>query len=258
MLDNSTLERFAAGDAKPAPAPVTTIAPQQSEAASLIAAITAMAQDPRIDATKLSSVIALHERGEETVRRASFTRDMLAAQTEMRPISANAENDRTGSRYATFDALNEAARPIYTRHGFTLGFDTESSPLAEHVRVICRVAHRDGHENSHQLDMPCDGASAYGDDLTKIHAAKSAVTYGRRGLLEMIFNLSVSKDDDGNGASAVNYVTTDQLQELVDLLDETGANRERFLAMFQISTLAHLPAEKFNQAFQALQAKRAA
>jgi hypothetical protein len=51
--------------------------------------------------------------------------------------------------------------------------------------------------------MPADGKGARGNDvMTKTHATGSAVSYGMRYLLKMIFNVSSGEaDDDGNAAS---------------------------------------------------------
>jgi hypothetical protein len=69
--------------------------------------------------------------------------------------------------------------------------------------VICRVSHQNGHSRTYQIDMPADGKGAKGGDvMTKTHATGSAVSYGMRYLLKMIFNIAVSdKDDDGNAAA---------------------------------------------------------
>jgi hypothetical protein len=43
----------------------------------------------------------------------------------MAPISTNASNPQTRSRYATFACLDGEIRPIYTRNGFGISFNTE-------------------------------------------------------------------------------------------------------------------------------------
>jgi hypothetical protein len=50
--------------------------------------------------------------------------------------------------------------------------------------------------------MPADGKGAKGGDvMTRTHATGSALSYGMRYLLKMIFNVAVGEDDDdGNDA----------------------------------------------------------
>src|SRR6202030_1307723 len=96
-------------------------------------------------------------------------------------------------------------------------FDTDDAPLPEHVRIICDVSHPDGHSRRYHLDMPVDGKGARGGDvMTKTHAMGSGITYGKRYLLGMIFNLAIVKDDDGNAAGG--RALTARIQRNLDRL----------------------------------------
>jgi len=130
---------------------------------------------------------------------------MAAAQSEMDPIRKDSDNPQTRSRYASYAAMDRAVRPTYTAHGFCLSFNTEDIPTAEEVRVICYVS-RGGFTRKYQVEMPTDGKGLRGNDaMTKTHAYGSGVTYGRRYLLAMIFNLATT-DDDGNAAGGKTYM----------------------------------------------------
>lgn len=163
-----------------------------------------LASDPNFDTAKLEKLVELHERSLARDAKLAFYAALTAAQMEMRPIAADAANKATSSRYATYAAIDNKLRPIYTNHGFGLSFNTGDSPLPEHVRVLCSVSHAQGHEATYQVDMPCDGKGARGGDvMTKTHAAGAAMSYGMRYLLKMIFNVSVGEDDrDGNEIQA--------------------------------------------------------
>jgi hypothetical protein len=128
-----------------------------------------------------------------------FNESMNKIQTELRPIQTDAINPSTKSKYASYHQLDRAIRPVYTKYGFSLSFSTTDSPLTDHVRVLCYVS-RSGHTRTYQCDMPSDGKGAKGGDvMTKTHAAGSAMSYGMRYLLKMIFNIAVGEDDtDGN------------------------------------------------------------
>lgn len=170
----------------------------QADAGSLMAVISRAASDPNTDVDKLERLLGMYER--ITAREAAAGHDdaMNAAQEEMRPIAADAANPQTKSRYASYAALDRALRPIYTKHGFSLAFDTDDCPKDDYVRVVCRVK-RAGHTETHHLDMPADGKGAKGGDvMTKTHATGAAVSYGKRYLLGMVFNIAVGEDNDGN------------------------------------------------------------
>jgi hypothetical protein len=128
----------------------------------------------------LGKLMDLQERWEASQAKKTFDEAMQKAQAEMRPVLLNADNPQTKSRYATYEALDSAIRPIYTRHGFTLSFNMADCPTPDHVRIVCEVA-CGGHSTFPHIDMPADGKGAKGGDvMTKTHATGAAITYWRR------------------------------------------------------------------------------
>ena len=168
----------------------------------LAAVIERLVTNPAADVDKLGRLLEFHERITAQRAKAEFDAALSAAQAEMGRVGRDAVNPQTRSRYASYGALDRALRPIYTRHGFGLSFNSGEAPLPEHVRVLCEVTHSGGFAKSYHLDMPADGKGAKGGDvMTKTHAVGSAMSYGMRYLLKMIFNVAVGEgDDDGNGA----------------------------------------------------------
>lgn len=130
-----------------------------------------------------------------------FNLAMNAVQSELGRIAPDLNNPQTKSKYASYAALDRVIRPIYTKHGFSLSFDSgESAP--ETVVAYCYVSHCAGHTRKYQSPaMPADGKGAKGGDvMTKTHATGAAMSYGMRYLLKFIFNIAVGEDDtDGNG-----------------------------------------------------------
>jgi len=174
-----------------------------NDSAALMTAIAQAARDPNVDVDKMERLFAMHEKMQARQADQAFSEAMKAAQAEMPTVGKDRHNSQTNSDYATLDAINHAITPIYTRHGFSLTFDTEDSPLEGHVRVVCRVLHRDGHSKAYSYDTPMDLTGIGGKvNKTPTHARGSAITYGRRYLVLMIFNLTTGaeSDDDGNGA----------------------------------------------------------
>jgi len=132
----------------------------------------------------------------------AFGQAMHRAQSNMRRVGADANNPQTKSRYATYAKLDGVLRPVYSKEGLSVSFDTADPPAGDMVRVVAYVSHEQGHTRRYQIDMPADGKGAKGGDvMTKTHATGSATAYGMRYLLKMIFNVAVGEtDDDGNGA----------------------------------------------------------
>lgn len=203
-----------------------------NEPTGLMEGIIRAASDPHTDVEKLERLMAMHERMEARNAEHEFNRAMSRCQKQMGRISADATNPQTRSKYATYAQLDRALRPIYTAEGLSLSFDTGDAPAENYVRVLCYVSHEAGHSRTYRADMPADGKGAKGNDvMTKTHAAGSAMSYGSRYLLKLIFNVAVGEDDDdGNkaGASAPK-ITDKQKSTLVDLIAATETDETKFL-----------------------------
>ena len=131
----------------------------------------------------------------------AFNDALARVQAKCRRIGVDRENPQTHSKYATFDKLDDAIRPLYIAENLSLTFDTEDCDKPDTVRVICDAS-LGGYTRRYRIEMPADGKGAKGNDvMTKTHATGSAISYGKRYLLTMIFNLKVGAvDDDGNAA----------------------------------------------------------
>lgn len=228
-----------------------------SEATAIVSMIERAASDQRVDVDKLERLMAMRERMEAKQAETAFNVAMKDAQSEMRPIGADALNPQTKSKYATYAKLDSVLRPIYTKHGFSLSFDEDDSPKPDHVRVVCYVAHEAGHTRTYRKDMPADGKGAKGGDvMTKTHATGAAASYGARYLLKGIFNIAVGEDDrDGNEPANVPTITQDQIDILRDLIEATESDEVKFKAFIKVSDLADIRADKFDAAVRLLKQK---
>lgn len=228
----------------------------QEPATSLIEVISRAASDPTVDVEKMERLMALHERITARQAEAAFNAAMETCQAEMRPISADATNPQTRSKYATYAKLDRALRPIYTKHGFSLSFSDGETTKPEHVRVMGLVRHKGGFRETHWKDMPADGKGAKGGDvMTKTHAAGAAQQYGMRYLLKGIFNVAIGEDDN-DGNETVETVSEEQIANLEALLTEVSANKASFLKWAKVASLGQIPAKNYEACVKAIEAKR--
>lgn len=231
-----------------------------SDSAAIFQIIARLASNPNADPDKIERFLAMREKELDRIASQAFNRAMRAAQEEMRPISADAENTQTRSKYATYAKLDRALRPIYTRHGFALSFDEGDSPKPDHIRCLAYVTHDDGHMRTYHKDMPADGKGAKGGDvMTKTHATGAAASYGQRYLLKGIFNVAVGEDDtDGNTAAEdENLISKDQAATIRKLIEETGTDIERFCKWARIEAVPMLLARHYDKAVNVLQQRKA-
>ncbi|KXK51044.1 MAG: ERF superfamily protein [Chloroflexi bacterium OLB13] len=176
------------------PSSVTTY-----EADSIMSVISRSASDPSVDVGKLDRLLSMYERINAKNAEVAFSAAMSAAQSELRQVATDASNPQTRSRYATYAAIDAALRPVYSRHGFAISFNTGDAPEG-YVRVLCDVSHSAGHCKQYRIDIPSDGKGAKGGSvMTGTHAVGAGTSYGMRYLLKMIFNVAVGEYDlDGN------------------------------------------------------------
>jgi len=228
-----------------------------TEAASLMEVISRAAADPATDVDKLERLLGMYERITARSAEQAYHDAMSDAQAEMRPIAADASNPQTKSKYASFVALDRALRPIYTRHGFSLSYDTDDGAPTDHIRVVCKVSHRAGHTERPRIDMPADGKGAKGGDvMTKTHATGAAMTYGQRYLLKMIFNIAVGDDNDaGWGGGPSTFISEADAAGLMALADRVGADKRAFCEFLQVPSFTEIPAHLHTKAKLALTEK---
>ena len=152
------------------------------------------------DIGTIERLVAMQKDVEASASERKFNIALNKAQSEMRRVATDLDNSQTRSKYASYAALDRMIRPIYTKEGFSLSFNTGETDKAETVRVLCYVSHVDGHTREYHVDMPADGKGAKGGDvMTKTHATGAAMSYGQRYLLKNIFNIAIGEEDtDGN------------------------------------------------------------
>ena len=118
------------------------------------------------------------------------------------------------------------------------------------IRVTCVLSHILGHSERVTLQASPDQSGG----KNNIQAVGSTVTYLERYTLLAVTGLATAEQDDDGGY--VGFITADQKAELVALQQETKADTAKFLAYLGVESLDVLPAKRFQQAKQALEAKK--
>lgn len=163
-----------------------------------------MALEKNLDAERIGQFMDLQDRMEKKRAEQEYAAAMNNCQKKMPIVVRDKKNDSTGSMYARLESVANAIKPIYTEEGFTLEFGEEDSRLENHRRISCEVQHIGGHSKRFHLDSPIDDVGAKGTpNKTKIQGLGSLVSYLRRYLTMMVFNITVGDEDtDGNAENA--------------------------------------------------------
>ena len=223
-------------------------------AGGLLAVIERAARDPNTDIDKMERLFSLHERMLARNAEVEYSEALAAAKAEMPQIYRGKTNDSTRSSYADLASLAERADPIIAKHGFSLSYGTEPSHLDNHYRVTGRLRHRGGHHEDFKADVPADTVGMKGNqNKTPTHGFGSTMSYGRRYLKLMIFDI-ITTDDDGQAASTGAPVDLAELTELQRRCAQVGANETKLAHSLGVASLGFLPGARYREALAKLDA----
>lgn len=225
---------------------------------ALIAAIERVALNPKVDVEKMDRLLAMQERIMGLEAKRAFNAAMHAAKAEMPAVVRNARNDQTQSRYAKLEAISAAIDPVIHRNGLSISYGADTSPLEGHYRIVATVDHVNGHSRNYTADIPADATGPKGNaNKSRTHAFGSTMSYGRRYLKLLVFDVTlVDEDDDGQRASSRTTVTPEQAALLRKELQARGGDEQRFLAYIQVDALENVWSDKFDQALAVIRRKR--
>ena len=228
----------------------TEITEQESPAAMIRLAIT-----EGKDLDKLEKLLELQERWEANKARELFTESFAKAQSGILAVARTKSNPQTQSKYASLESIIESARPIYTAEGFAVIFyEGKAEAPAEYIRVCADVLHTAGCKETYFYDVPFDGVGIKGNpNMTKIHAKASSVSYGRRYLMCMIWNIP-TKDDDGNMPSGA--ISAEDAKALGDKIKAAGIDLQKFLAHFKVTKLEDIQKSEIKKAENAIESAK--
>jgi hypothetical protein len=229
-----------------------SIIPQEEPRA--LAAVTPMdmlnrAVSSGADIEMIEKLMSLQERWETGQARKAFDKAIAAAKAKITPIQRNAKghNDK---RYADFAAIAKVVDPILSEHGLSYRFRTAQS---DRISVTCILSHEAGHSEETTLTGPADTSGS----KNAIQAIGSTLTYLQRYSLVQMLGLAAAADDDGK-AGGGEAISLEQVEELVALADDVGADKEAFCRYFKVGGFADITTKDFPRAVSALNKKRAA
>lgn len=227
------------------------------------------ARDPQVDIDKLERLLAIHREMQSEAKKTAYNAAMARVQARLKPVYRDAVNKQTQSTYARLETISDAITPVITEEGFSLSYDTADCPREGHIRIVCHVMHRDGHSELKHFDLALDDVGLKGNpNKTAIQASGSTISYGRRYLKCMVFDVVLTNEDnDGQKVDeirgdAVSHADPEKAQEtankmmqalsiegendvqrdqrramrVLDLHDEIKADNDLYIAASQLLT----------------------
>ncbi len=243
------------------PAQSKEVAVADDQPPSILNIIANAARDPAVDVVKLEALLRMQRDVMADDAKAQFTRALHLAQSELGPVEKNGKiklirdgKDLGTIPFATFEDMSRALKPIMERHGFTISFDMAAKTGDGGGAVISGLlTHSAGHSRSASIPLALDA----GPGRNNLQAMGSTLSYGKRYLCEMFFNIVRKGVDDDGKTGGTRLITAEQIRQIESLLTETGADRTRFLATMSVENVSDIEAGAYNVAINLLSAKRA-
>lgn len=239
--------------------------PALSETAAVFSMIERAARDPNVNMDKLERLMAMQKDMAASRAKVAFDAAMADMQPKLPVIDRKGKievrkkdgnGDRTGAvqqstPYALWEDINEAIRPILAAHGFSLTFRVGKTD-AGLITVTGILAHREGHRETDTITLQHDSTGS----KNAVQAVGSSNSYGKRYTAINLLNITTrGQDDDGKAAGAPEAITQDQADDLQAMIESVNANKAKFLKFFEVEQVGQLPAKRYQEAVNMLNAK---
>lgn len=227
------------------------IARQDDQNTALIQVIAKAASDPNCDIEKMQRLLDMQERVMRQQAKTAFAADFAQMQTEMPIITERGEitvNGQVRSKYAKFEDINEAIKPVMQKHGFAISFKVKTE--GKQITVTGVLMHRLGHQEETSMTLPADDSGS----KNSVQQMGSSISYGQRYTLNALLNIS----SKGQDTDAVVYINEEQVLTIDTLINDTKADRAKFLKYFGAASVEQIPSTKYKDAIAALERKRQA
>jgi len=228
---------------------VVTINP----AAQVMQSLTSALESGSLTPESLTTVLDAQERILDRQAKQEFSIDMAKCQSKMPEIVKTKYNTQTDSAYEDLGGLNKVISPVYTKHGFAVSFGMDKSDFDNMMRITAEVSHKSGFSKNYYYDLPVDNVGIKGSvNKTGVHGSASTVTYARRYLLKMIFNLITSDDidNDGNAPEPIELLSEEQVNQIHAKITENEIPMARMMEwvkqQIKVDTLEDIPESWFS------------
>lgn len=221
-----------------------------TEAANMMSVIARAAADPACDLDKMERLMAMHERMTARQAQAEFTDALASLQADLPSITER--GDAAGRyKFALWEDINQAIKPILLRHGFALSFRTDTG---NGITVTGVLSHRNGHREETSITLPADASG----NKNAVQAVASSVSYGKRYTAGALLNLTSHGEDDDAFSAVGDFITEAQEIGLRERLEGCGANIPGFLKFLKVEALSKIRTKDFDKAVKAVEAKERA
>jgi len=224
---------------------------------SLLNIIAEASRNPDTNIANLQALLQMQREVMADQAKIAYTRALWRLKKDMPQIPKNGVID-LGSKgkikFSRWEDMADIIQPLMDREGFTISFDTEErSREGGGSVVIGTLTHIDGHSKTARFSLPLDS----GPGRNSLQAAGSTLSYGKRYVTELLLNIVRRGEDDDAHTAGIRYITVDQKNELIALMQETKTDTKAYLRHLGVNSLDEIEQKHATAALNALLAKQA-
>jgi hypothetical protein len=231
--------------------------PANIETTSIVMAAMQRGYEPAF-IEKMMDLSERHEKNEARRQYFQAVSDFKKNPPEVLKDKENQQFSKGGkkSMYVSLGRLVTSVNPALGQNGLSASWEINQTDKI--IKVTCKLSHRLGHSESVTMEAPPDTSG--GGSKNPIQQIKSTITYLRAATFEAVTGIAATDDanmdDDGNGAGSPEYITTDQVIEINDLLKETKADTTAFLKYIGAESVEKILVANYTKALIALNKKK--
>jgi hypothetical protein len=203
----------------------------------MLASLMQLARDPQVRPDVVAAFIGLQERLEDRQAERAYNEAFIRLQPALPRIKRDGslmypvdKNNPTGpqreiSKYAKWESIDAAIRPVLTEHGFALNFRVEPRPDGGGLIVTAILRHQAGHKTEASIPVPLDTSGG----KNNLQGYGSSLSYGQRYSAKAVLNLITEGEDDDGNRGGLRFITDAQAEELRGLCKDAGRQEGPFL-----------------------------
>jgi hypothetical protein len=173
-----------------------------------------IATNPDVDVSKLSAILDMQERILAKRWESEFNEAFTCLAAEMPRITKKNEVEIKGVvqyKFASWDNIDATIRPIMSKHGFSLSFDTvQRVGEGGGIIVTGTLLHRSGHKRTASIPVALEASGS----KNNVQGMGSSLSYGKRYVTTMLLNLTTVGEDDDGVQAGIAYITAAQIAEI--------------------------------------------
>ncbi len=246
----------------PAEASATNL-PAQT-AATMLRVISDAAANPAVDTGKMQQLLDMQMQLMRLQAEQEFDAALARLQPRLPRITKRGEvrypvnknnpegPSRHAFRYARWEDIDDAIRPLLNEEGFSLSADTIPQPDGR-IIVVTTLQHRGGHKRTAQIGpLPLDTSGG----KNNVQAVGSTFSYGKRYGATALLNLVFEGEDDDGVAGGEEFIDAESVRTLDQLIRETRSDFNRYCDALGVGGLTEIRVKDYPAAVNLLMDKK--